>query len=91
MSHFETVLKTLKRPRLLIRAASLGARRYNRARHLKMLATTTAGKTRERFFKELIEKERDMDWVRRSGSADYNVQKHVLILSALIVEARLPA
>jgi len=44
----------------------------------------------EDLLKELIEKENDLEWTRRSGAADYNVKRHILILSALIVEARAP-
>jgi len=41
--------------------------------------------------KDLLEKENDLEWHRQQGAADYNVRRHVLLLSAIIVEAKTPA
>lgn len=87
MTHYETMLRALKRPKLLIRAARSGASRYRREKHAKL--ASAGGKDHSKFFSELMEQERDLEWNRRSGGSDYNVQKHIIVLSALIVEARL--
>ena len=88
MSQFETALNSLKRPQLLIDAARLGARRFRRKRHLRSISPNASGLDRSALLRDLIEKEHDQDWNRRSGSTDYNVQRHVLLLSALIFEAK---
>jgi len=90
MSQFDTTLRTLSRPRLLANAARIGARRYKRKKHLNSLTPNGSRMGQEDLLKELIEKENDLEWTRRSGAADYNVKRHILILSALIVEARAP-
>ncbi len=88
MPHIETVLQELQRPRLLIAAARYGARKYRRSRHLRSLLASTVGMDQRAIVKYLLEKESDMDWDRRSRSADYNVKRHILALSAIVEEVR---
>lgn len=90
MPHSRTILRLLQRPRLLTNAARIGARRYRRKVHLKSLAPNGNRLGQEELIKDLLEKENDLEWTRRSGAADYNVKRHVLILSALIVESTAP-
>lgn len=86
MTHYETALRALKRPKLLIRAARAGAMKYRRKKHAKL--TNATGSDPEKIFSVLLEQERDLEWNRRAGAADYNVKKHVTVLAALIAEAK---
>lgn len=90
MYHANTLLSLLQRPRLLIRAARFGAKRYTRKKHLKSVSPGGAYLDQTALIKDLLEKENDLEWNRRAGSSDYNVRRHVLILSALISEAKTP-
>ncbi len=91
MSHIDTAIETLARPSLLTKAARIGARRYKRKKHLATLTPNGARMGQAALLKDLMEKENDLEWTRRNGAADYNVKRHVLILSALIAESRTPA
>jgi len=91
MTHLESLLHALKRPKLLIKAARIGAKKYRRKYHLKALVAAQKGKDNEAFLKALLEQENDLEWDRQSGSAEYNVRKHITLLSALIAEAKLQA
>jgi hypothetical protein len=65
MTDFSTILKDLRRPRLLIRAARHGLSDYRRDR------------------------EAEIEGNRQTGSACYNVARHIEVLIALMAEARL--
>jgi len=87
MTHAETLLSLVQRPSLLIKAGHYGAKRYKRTKHLKSVSPDGARMDHEALLKDLMEKENDLEWNRRSGATDYNVKRHVLVLSALIFEA----
>lgn len=87
MTQFQSSARALKRPKLLISAARLAAKKYRREYHLKALSQANAGKTEQKFFESLIEQENDLEWTRRSGSANYNVFRHITLLAAIIAEA----
>lgn len=82
-------LNTLKRPRLLIRAARAGAGDYSRTQHLprhfgygKLPRTAVA-------LMFLAEKEARLDEQRREGDAGYSLVSHVDTLIAMMGEAQL--
>lgn len=84
-----TLLKSLRRPRLLIRAARFGLVDYNRDRDLKRLMKSASTPTPVRAVDGLITEEARMEEIRRKGDASYSVARHVEVLIALMAEARL--
>lgn len=84
-----TMLASLRRPRLLIRTARIGAQDYNRERHLqRLLGYGTHPRPAEALIR-LIEKEREMDERRRAGDAGYSLPRHLDLLIAMMGEAQL--
>ena len=91
MQDLSTTLSALRRPRLLIRAARLGARDYCRDRHLQRILGYGAMPRPAAAVIRLMERERTMDDLRRADAAGYSLSQHLDILIALIGEARLLA
>ncbi|RPE71381.1 hypothetical protein EDD53_0499 [Pacificibacter maritimus] len=89
MTDINTLLATLRRPRLLIRAARFGVNDYNRSRDLKRVMGSAANLQSSKVIDDLIEKEAAFETTRKNGDAAYNVVRHVEILIALMAEARL--
>ena len=82
-------LSSLRRPRLLIRAARFAVSDYQRERDLQRL--TGIGKTpgSTAALSLLMEAEATQEAARKDGRATYSVTRHVALLSALMGEARL--
>lgn len=89
MTDAMTLLKTLRRPRLLIRAARFGIVDYNRDRDLKRLMKSARTPSPACAVDGLISEEARLEEIRKSGDASYSVGRHVEILIALMAEARL--
>lgn len=89
MQDLFSMLNTLCRPRLLIRAARIGARDYSRDRHLRRLLRCEALPRPGSALLQLMELERIQDDLRRAGDAGYSLTRHLDILIAMIGEARL--
>ncbi len=89
MTDLIQLLSSLRRPRLLIRAARFGIADYNRDRDLKRLMRVPAAPSPQRALSRLISDEAVLEENRASGDASYSVAKHVDILIALMAEARL--
>ncbi len=89
MNHILTMLDQLRRPRLLIQAARIGAAEYRRdihlRRHLGMGRLPRSGEA----LVHLIEMETLLNDRRRAGEATYSATDHVDILIAMMGEARL--
>ena len=85
----QEILQTLRRPRLLVRAARLGLGDYNRDRSLRRLLPGETPPRPGQAFARLAEHEAVIDQTRRDGGAAYSAARHVEILVALIDEARL--
>lgn len=83
------LLKTLRRPRLLIRAARFGVVDYNRDRDLKKLMNSASTPSPVRAVDGLMAEEARLEEIRKTGDAGYSVSRHVEILIALMAEARL--
>ncbi len=83
------LLKTLRRPRLLIRAARFGIVDYNRDRDLKRLMKSASTPSPTRAVDGLIEEEARLELIRKTGDGTYSVSRHVEVLIALMAEARL--
>lgn len=84
-----TRLATLRRPRLLVRAARIGLGEYNRERSLRRLLPGEAHPAPGQAFDVLFAREEVVDLARRDGTAAYSAARHVELLAALINEARL--
>lgn len=88
MTDFAEILATLKRPRLLIRAAHHGMTEYNRNRDLKRLLNGAAPSPREAMDR-LIAAEAELEGARRAGGFGYSVARHVDVMIAILAEMRL--
>jgi len=89
MTDVSTLLASLRRPRLLIRAARIGLADYNRERDLKRLMRLPAAPGPKLALDRLIGEEAEMEARRKTGGAAYSPARHVEILIALMAEARL--
>jgi hypothetical protein len=87
MTDFSTLLANLRRPRLLIRAASCGLVDYRRDRDLKRLLRTNPSP--EVAVPHLLEEEARLEAIRRAGEVGYCVARHIEVLIALMAEVRL--
>jgi hypothetical protein len=83
-----TLLRGLRRPALLIRAARIGQGDYVRRRDLARILRTSRLPASGAAVMALMEREAELDERRRSGAAGYTVAAHVEVLAALMAEAR---
>lgn len=83
------MLQGLHRPRLLIRAARIGAQDYRRDPHLHRLLGYGALPRSGQALMRLMDMELDLDDRRKSNDAGYSVSRHVEVLVAMMGEARL--
>jgi hypothetical protein len=87
MTDFRALLTSLRRPRILIRAAHCGMVDYRRERDLQRLLKGVHSP--EGAVGHLIEEEERLEAIRRAGTASYSVTRHIEVLIALMVEVRL--
>lgn len=81
-------LETLRRPRLLIRAARFATTDYARSRHLSRLLGADAPDRALVILTRLIALEATLDHDRLCDDAGYSVSKHIEVLAAIMAEAR---
>lgn len=91
MSDLISFVHTLRRPRLLIRAARLGMADYNRDRVLRRLTRSASVPSPTGAVTSLLTVEATLESARQAGDATYNVSRHVEVMIALLAEARLLA
>lgn len=84
-------LTRLRRPRLLMRAARLAFRDYDRRKLLRRLLGADRMPRAEQVLPVLLEEEAGLEAARRLGDAAYSAGRHIEVLVALIGEARLLA
>ncbi len=89
MTDLISLVHTLRRPRLLLRAAAHGMGDYNRDRTLKRLTKGAAAGCPKGAVRSLLSVEATLEDARRSGDASYNVSRHVEVMIALLAEVRL--
>lgn len=89
MTEYSAILKNLRRPGLLIRAARHGLCDYRRDRDLRRLMRVSALPSPDRALRALLDQEARIEHDRQSGDARYCVARHIEILIALMAEARL--
>jgi len=82
-------LAELRRPRLLAVAARAGLTGYRRKRELRRILGCDDLPPSEAVISSLKYKEAALDLARREARADYDLQRHVLLLVAILAETRL--
>lgn len=87
MTDFRAALSTLRRPRLLIRAARFGLQDYRRERDLRRLLAGTASP--EVTVPRLLQEEARLEEIRQAGDHNYSVMRHIEVLVALFAEVQL--
>lgn len=88
MQDILTMLSALQRPRLMMRAARIGAEDYRRDRHLpRLLGYGTLPRTAAAVMK-LMEIEAVFEEQRAQSDASYSLVQHLDVLIALVAEAR---
>jgi Family of unknown function (DUF6477) len=87
MTDCRTLLATLRRPRLLMRAARFGLGDYRRERDLRRYGMGAASP--EATVSSLITVEARLEATRQAGDATYSVARHIEVLIALLAEAQL--
>lgn len=88
MTDLLSFLETLRRPKLLMRAARIGLSEYNRTRVLKRIAPNAADAAPAHVLRTLIPVEEALEEARQSGDASYVPSRHVEVLIALLAELR---
>ena len=84
-----SMITTLRRPRLLTRAARIGAQDYDRDRHLQRILGYGALPGSGSALMRLLELERDANHLRKEEDAAYSLVRHLDLMIALIGEAQL--
>ena len=84
-----TLITSLRRPRLLARAAKIGAQDYNRDRHLQRLLGYGSIPGPGAALMRLLELEREVNAQRIEEDAAYSLVRHLDLLIALNGEAQL--
>ncbi|SLN12561.1 hypothetical protein PEL8287_00409 [Roseovarius litorisediminis] len=89
MNDILTMLDSLRRPRLLIRAARFGAAEYRRDSHLRRHLGYGRLPRSGPALLRLIEIESELNNQRVESDASYSVSHHVDVLIAMMGEARI--
>jgi hypothetical protein len=87
MSDCSVLLATLRRPRLLMRAARFGLAEYRRERDLRRLLRGEAMSAET--LPRLMQVEEALERTRLAGDASYSVARHIDVLIALLAELQL--
>lgn len=86
MTDCRTMLATLRRPRLLMRAARFGLAEYRRERDLCRHVAGAASP--EDTVTSLMSVEARLEATRIAGDAAYSVARHIEVLIAILAEAQ---
>lgn len=89
MTNLKSALNSLRRPKILVRAARMGAQSYRRDRDLAQILKSRTPVTRA--LPALLAAEEVLEETRVSGDVTYSIQSHIGVLIALIAESRLSA
>ena len=88
MQDIHSLLAAMHRPRLLMRAARIGAQDYRRAGHLPRLLGYGALPRHGPALMRLIDIEGELERQRATNDAGYSLISHVDVLIAILGEAR---
>ncbi len=83
------MLAQMRRPGLLVKAARLAADHYRREVQLAHLLGTSVLPRHGAAVLRLMEREAELDRLRREKAATYSPSRHVEVLSAVIAESRM--
>lgn len=83
-----SMLHTLRRPRLLMRAARIGAEDYRRQSHLPRLLGYGVIPRHGAALIKLMEIEAELNIQRKDGDTGYSLLRHIDVLIAMVGEAR---
>lgn len=89
MTDITAMLRAIRRPGLLVRAARCGQLDYDRTRDLKRVLKKFRISTGPSPINGLIDAEAALEETRISGDSTYSVVRHVEILIALMAEVSL--
>ena len=84
-----TMLQGLHRPRLLMRAARIGAEDYRRAAHLPRLLGYGHLPRHGAALLRLMEVESELNTQRLAEDSSYNLLRHIDVLIAIVGESRI--
>lgn len=84
-----SLVATIRRPRLLIRAARIGVNEYRRDIHLRRILGGVALPRSGPALARLIELEADQNDLRKENAATYSPARHVDLLIAMMGEAQM--
>ncbi len=84
-----TMIATLRRPRLLTRAAKIGAQDYDRDRHLQRILGYGSTPGNGAALIRLMELEKEVNAQRQADDTAYSLVRHLDLMIALIGEAQL--
>lgn len=88
MQDILTMLQKLRRPRLMMRAARIGAEDYRRTAHLPRLLGYGNLPRHGAALMKLMQMEAELEDSRTAGDASYSLVRHLDVLIALVGEAR---
>jgi len=83
-----TMLQNLRRPRLMMRAARIGAEDYRRTIHLPRLLGYGSQPQHAAALMKLMQIEAELEDQRKEEDASYSLLRHIDVLIALVGEAR---
>ena len=89
MTDIMTLLSTLRRPGLLLRAARVGAQVYVRSRDQYRATRDARLLSPSQAIMAVVSEEQEENEKRKTGDASYSVTRHIELLIALIAEAAL--
>lgn len=88
MLDIQSVLRNLKRPDLLVKAARHGLDDYSRETHLRRILRSEPVPRPGPAIIKLLETEQELDEARIERRATYSVARHVEVLVAIMAEAQ---
>ena len=88
MQDILTLLNNLRRPRLMMRAARIGAEHYRRSTHLPRLLGYGMLPRHGEALWQLMELEALQEEQRRAGVAGHSLLRQIDLLIAMVAEAR---
>ena len=80
------MLPKIKRPRILIKAAKIGLKHYEREKGLEQLLRLNKGAKPESVVEKLVAAEATINEQRVNGGASYSLDRHINLLTALLNE-----
>lgn len=87
MTDLLTAIASLRRPRILVRAARSGLGDYDRPRDLRRLIRDGDLPGPDAALRRLLAEEDRLEETRRSGDASYSMTRHIEVMIAMMAES----